>query len=132
MKWTIEYLEKDAIVAAKINGVMGWNEHKKFAEEIFPFGRKKKANKILLDFREMTPDFTLLEVDDLPKMLKEIGVSGDIKIAAIHDMASPKASEHTFFKNTANILSLNVEIFSNRNDAISWLKAGSPDIPKKG
>ncbi|MGD0551280.1 MAG: hypothetical protein ABSB25_01375 [Sedimentisphaerales bacterium] len=125
MKWTIEYLEKDGIVAAKINGIMDWEEHRKFAEELYPFARKKGSNRIVIDFREMIPDFTVLQIDDLPKMLKELGVGPDLRIAAVHDLSSPKSNEFTFFKNVATITSLHVEQFSDRNEAIAWLKASA-------
>jgi hypothetical protein len=131
MKWTIEYLEKEGIVAAKINGIMDLEEHSKFAEEIFPLALKKGCNRILIDFREMIPDFTVLQIDDLPKTLKEFGVGPDMKIAAIHDPSSPKANEHTFFRNVATIMSLRVEQFSGRSEAIAWLKAGSPVKSRK-
>ena len=125
MKWTIEYLEKDRIIAAKINGIMDWEEHRKFAEELYPFARKKGSNRIVIDFREMIPDFTVLQIDDLPKMLKELGVGPDLRIAAVHDLSSPKSNEFTFFKNVATITSLHVEQFSDRNEAIAWLKASA-------
>jgi len=123
MKWTIEYLEKDGIVAAKINGIMDWEQHKEFAEELYPLARKKGSNRILIDFREMIPDFTVLQIDDLPKMLKELGVGPDLRIAAIHDPSSPKAGEFTFFRNVATIMSLQVQQFSDRKEAIAWLKS---------
>jgi hypothetical protein len=123
MKWTIEYLEKDGIVAAKITGVMNWEEHRKFAEELYPLASKKGCNRILIDFWEMTPDFTVLQIDDLPKTLKELGVGPDMKIAAIFNPSSPKTNDHTFFKNVATIISLRVELFAGRDEAIAWLKA---------
>ena len=131
MKWTIEYLEKDKIVTAKINGIMDWEEHKKFAEEIYPLVRKKDAHRILIDFREMVPDFTVLQIDDLPKMLMDLGVGPDLRIAAIHDPASPKANEFIFFRNVATIMSLHVEQFDNWGDAIKWLKTGVSAKSKK-
>ena len=131
MKWTIEYLEKDGIVAAKINGIMDWEEHRKFAEELYPLAIKKGSNRILIDFREMIPDFTVLQIDDLPRMLKDIGVGPDLRIAAIHDPSSPKAGEFTFFKNVATIMSLRVEQFAGREEAIAWLKLGLPAKSKK-
>lgn len=131
MKWTIEYLEKDKLVEAKINGIMDWEEHKKFAEELFPLACKKGVHRILIDFREMIPDFTVLQIDDLPKMLKEIGVGPDLRIAAIHDPSSPKTNEHTFFRNVATITSLQVEQFANREEAIQWLKTGVSAKMKK-
>ena len=131
MNWTIEYLEKDGIVEAKINGIMDWEEHRKFAEQVFPLARMKKTNKILIDFREMVPDFTVLQIDDLPKMLKGIGVGPDLKIAAIHDPSSPKANEHVFFRNVATIMSLQVEQFASRKDALAWLKSEPTQKPRK-
>ncbi len=124
MKWTIEYLEKERIAAAKINGIMDWEEHRKFAEELYPTARKKGYHRILIDFREMIPDFTVLQIDDLPKMLTELGVTSELRIAAIHDPSSPKANEHVFFKNVATIMNLHVEQFDNREDAVKWLKTG--------
>ena len=131
MKWTIEYLEKDRIVAAKINGIMDWEEHRKFAEEIYPLTRKKGAHRILIDFRKMVPDFTVLQIDDLPRMLTELGVGPDLRIAAIHDPSSPKANEFTFFRNVATIMSLQVEQFADREEAIKWLKTGVSAKTKK-
>ena len=131
MKWTIEYLEKDKIVSAKINGIMDWEEHKKFAEELYPLVRKKGYHRILIDFREMIPDFTVLQIDDLPQMLTELGVGPDLRIAAIHDPSSPKANEFAFFRNVATIMSLQVERFDNQEEAIKWLKTGVPTKTKK-
>lgn len=131
MKWTIEYLEKDGIVSAKLNGIMDWEEHRKFAEELYPLVRKKGYHRILIDFREMIPDFTVLQIDDLPKMLKELGVGPDLRIAAIHDPSSPKANEFTFFRNVATIMSLQIERFDNQEEAIKWLKTGVTAKTKK-
>ena len=110
---------------------MNWEEHKKFAEEIYPLARKKGFKRILIDFREMVPDFTILQIDDLPRMLADIGVGPDLRIAAIHDPSSPKSSEFTFFKNVATIMSLQVEQFASREEAIQWLKTGVTTKTKK-
>jgi hypothetical protein len=58
-------------------------------------------------------------------------VGPDLRIAAIHDPSSPKAGEHTFFRNVATIMSLQVEQFDNREDAIKWLKTGLSAKTKK-
>jgi hypothetical protein len=123
MEWTLDYLEKDKIVSAKIIGVMDWDQHKQFAEEAFSLARKNGSHKLLIDFLEMEPNFTILQIDDLPKLLKEIGIGPEFKIAAIHDFSSPKSSEHIFFRNAATIMSLQVKQFSDKDSAIAWLKS---------
>ncbi len=122
MDWKIDYLEKDAIVSAKITGVMTWDEHMKFAQELFPHAIKLVAHKILIDFREMTPKFSILQIDDLPKLLKEIGVGPEFRIAAVHDPSSPYSHEFTFFRNVATITQLKVKQFPDADEALVWLR----------
>jgi hypothetical protein len=63
--------------------------------------------------------YTLL----LPKLLKEIGIGPEFKIAAIYDPSSPKSSEHIFFRNVATIMSLQVKQFADKDAAIAWPKS---------
>ncbi|MBN2019057.1 MAG: STAS/SEC14 domain-containing protein [Sedimentisphaerales bacterium] len=131
MKWTVYYLEKDGIVLAKAAGLMDWEQHKAFAMEIYPFARKHKTNKILIDFREMVPSFTILQIDDLPRLLKEAGVGSDFRIAALHDPSAPHHSENVFFKNAAAIASIQVRYFTDTDMAIAWLKSDEPNKTKQ-
>jgi hypothetical protein len=124
MEWTIDYLEEGGIVFAKVIGLMDWEQHKKFAAEAFSFAREKGSHRILIDFRNMVPKFSILQIDDLPKLLKEFGVGPEDKIAAVHDPTSPKSGEFTFFKNVATIMSLQVQQFADKDEAIAWLKSG--------
>ena len=123
MEWAFDYLEKEGIVAAKVIGLMDWDSHKKFAQEMFSFAVKHKSHKILIDFLEMTPKTTILEIDDMPKVLSDLGVGPGWKIAALHDPKSPKASEFDFFRNVAALLSIRVRHFADKNEAIAWLKS---------
>jgi hypothetical protein len=122
MEWTIDYLEKDKIVCVRASGVMSWEEHKQFAEEVFPFAIKHNSHKVFIDFREMVPDFTVLQIDDLPKLLKGIGLGPDFKIAALYDESSPHKDEFKFFKNTSFLESIKVQYFSEKDEALTWLK----------
>ncbi|MGA2094376.1 MAG: STAS/SEC14 domain-containing protein [Sedimentisphaerales bacterium] len=129
MDWTIDYLKEYGIVSAKLSGVMTWDEHKKFAEEIYPYARKRGAYKILIDFRDMTPSFTILQIDDLPKLLMDLGVGPEFKIAAVHDPSSPKKGEFTFFRNVATLMHLRVQQFAGKDEAMAWLKIETPASP---
>jgi len=123
MEWKIVYLEEDGIVSAKVAGVMDWDQHKKFAEEIYPFALKHGSHKVLIDFLEVVPEFTILQIDDLPRLLKELGVVPDFRIAALHDPSSPKSGEFKFFRDVATLMSIKVRHFSDAKKAIAWLKS---------
>jgi hypothetical protein len=124
MDWTIDYLEKDRIVSTKVSGVMDWYEHKRFAEELYPFAKEHGVHKILIDFRQMQPKFTILQIDGLPDMLTKIGVGPGLKIAAVSDPASPHGHEFKFFNNVATLLGIRVKQFVGPDEALTWLKSG--------
>lgn len=123
MNWTIDYLEEDGIVYAKTSGTMDWDEHMRFAKETFSFAHKHCSHKILIDFLEMVPNFTILQIDDLPKVLKDYGIGPEHRIAALHDPSAPHCSENVFFKNVATIKSITVQYFTDKNEALNWLKS---------
>jgi hypothetical protein len=77
-----------------------------------------------MDFTEMVPDFTVLQIDDLPRLMrKECGVGPEFRIAGLYDESSRYSKEFTFFKNAAYLESINVRYFTNKDDAIAWLKS---------
>ena len=125
MKWTIEYLEEDGIVYSKLSGVMDWEQHRKWFTEAFEVARKHGSHKYLNDFLEMVPRFTVLQIDDLPKQLIEIGAGPEDRMAALHDPSAPHHSENVFLKNVASLKSITVRYFTSRDEAIAWLKSES-------
>jgi hypothetical protein len=127
MDWSIDYLENEGIVITKLSGIMNWDEHKKWGEEAYSFLHKHGSKKMLIDFQDMEPDFTTLQIDDLPKMLQDFGIGPDYKIAGLYDRSSPHAGEFTFFRNSASLSSINVRYFDDKDQAIAWLKSGKPD-----
>ena len=131
MKWTIEYLEKDGIVRIKTFGPADWDQHKRMSEEALALGRKNGSHRFLADHRKLEHGLSILQVDDIPKMLKEIGVTSEDKVAIVFNPASPINNAVKFFRDAAFLASLQLLIFSNENKAIEWLKAGSPAKSKK-
>ena len=123
MEWKIDYLEEEGIVTAKVTGVMDWGQHRKFAEEVFPFAKEHGSHKVLIDFLEMTPNFTIHQIDDLPNMLAEAGVGREFKIAAVYDPTSAHSSEFRFFKDVAKLMSIKVMYFSSVDEAMEWLSS---------
>jgi hypothetical protein len=123
MDWTVGYLEKDGIVFSKVSGVMNWDQHKKWCQEAVLLARGHNSHKFLNDLRDMVPNFTVLEIDNLPRILREAGAEPGDKIAALYDTSSPHSSEFTFFKNTSFLEQIKVQYFTDKDKAIAWLKA---------
>jgi hypothetical protein len=123
MEWTIDYLEKDGIVYIKTSGPADWDVNKKMSEEALALGRGKGTHRFLVDHRNLKHGLSTLQVDDMPRMLKQIGVTPEDKIAIVFDPASPMSDSFDFFRNASFLESLQVKIFTNPDEAVAWLKS---------
>ncbi len=123
MEWKIEYLEEEGVVFSKVSGVMDWDQHRKWCEEAFSVARKHNSHKMLNDLWDMVPNFTILQIDDLPKVLAEAGAVPGHRIAAIYDPTSPHSSEFKFFRDVSVLMSIKVKYFTDAEEALAWLKS---------
>lgn len=123
MDLTIDYLEEDAIVLVKVTGVMDFEEHKRYAEETFSFVKKYNSHKVLTNMLDMIPRFTVLEIDDMPKILIDCGAKPEHKYAVLHNPPPPHDKEFAFFRNTASLKSLQIKQFTDIDKAYAWLKS---------
>ncbi|MFZ0035106.1 MAG: hypothetical protein WAK60_08995 [Sedimentisphaerales bacterium] len=123
MERTIDYLEKDGIVSAKVSGVMDWDENKRFAGELCSFAKKHGMYKTLIDFRQMQSKLTILQIDDMPNVLREIGVGPEFKTASVYDPAKSHSHEFEFFNNAATLRHIRVKQFTDPDEALTWLKS---------
>jgi len=121
MEWSVDYLEKDGIVVAKIAGESTWEGSRKLCEYAVELARGKGCKRFLVDNSKMSKTLSILQVDMLPKMLKEAGINNEDKIALLFGSSSSMEDTHTFFKNRAFIESLNVRNFTDQKKAIAWL-----------
>jgi hypothetical protein len=122
MEWTIDYLEKDGIVYMKTSGPADWDQNKKMSEKALTLGRKNGSHRFLVDHRKLEHGLSILQVDDLPKMLKQIGVASQDKVAIVFDPASPISNTFKFFRDASFLASLQLQIFTDKDEAIAWLK----------
>jgi len=83
---------------------------------------KFTTQKVLVDHRLLQANLTVLQIDDLPKLFREIGIGPEYKVAILFDPASPRSSNFTFFENVSIISSLQFRVFSELARAIEWLK----------
>jgi hypothetical protein len=93
------------------------------AQKALAAARHHETKKVLVDHRLLQSNLTILQIDDLPKLLKEIGVGPEYKVAILFDPMSPRSGDFKFFQNVSIISSLQFKVFSEHGEAIEWLKA---------
>jgi hypothetical protein len=120
---TVDYLEKDAIVLVKLSGIMDFEEHRRFSEEMFSFGKKHNAHKFLVSMLDVIPQLTVLEIDDMPKTLIECGAKPEHRVAALHNPPPPYDRGFVFFRNGASLKSIRIKQFISEDEAFAWLKS---------
>jgi hypothetical protein len=123
LEWTIDYLEKERIARVRTRGLITWDDTKQMTEEVFSFIRNKKVHRVLVDHREMVPNLSVLQIDNLPAMFREIGVEPEDKIAVLFNPATQNEENLAFFDNVMQITSLQFHSFTDEGEAIAWLKS---------
>ena len=123
MDCAIDYLEKDGIVYMKTSGPADWEGNKKMSEEALAVGRRNGSHRFLVDHHELEHGLSILQIDDIPKMLKQIGVTSEDKLAVVFDPASPISHTFKFFRDASFLALLQLQIFSDKDAAIEWLKS---------
>jgi hypothetical protein len=129
MKWEIKHNIKEGILGVKTSGLITWDDSRLMTEEALAAAKRHNTKKVLVDHRHLVTNLTILQIDDLPRLFKEVGVGPDYRVAILFDPTSPKSSNFAFFENVSIISSLQFKVFSKQDEAIKWLKA--EDAEKK-
>lgn len=125
MDWSVYYLEQDGLVFAKTTGLINWDKNKRLSEDALSMGRKYGSSRFLIDHRDGTLNLSILEIDGIPRMFKEMGLCPSDKMAILYNADSPHSSEFVFFQNVSLLSSLQVKVFIDKEQALDWLKSES-------
>jgi hypothetical protein len=120
----MNYLEEDGIVFAEILNPLSLEGTKQFCIELNETAHKHDAHKYLVDHRGVDVVMTVLEIDKIPGMLREIEADFGGRTAILLDSSAPKGNLFHFLKNLLHLASVRFELFFDRDEAIAWLKAG--------
>jgi hypothetical protein len=121
-KWTIEYLEEDKIVVGKNLEGLNWEETKENARLLVAAMRQHNTNRLLI---EHSGDIKLsvLEIDDLPTFIRGLDTHKKDRVAIFYDINSAYKSLLDFLKNVLLLTSHKLQLFTDKNKAIAWLKS---------
>jgi hypothetical protein len=76
----------------------------------------------LLDHRGLELGLSTLEIDDLPGILREIGMTAEDRVAILYNPSAPHSSDYKFLENVSRLASLQLEIFPDKEEALAWLR----------
>ncbi len=122
MKWEIGYNKAEGILDVTTTGLITWDENRLMTEEVLTAAKQHDTQKVLVDHRKLQSNLTVLQIDDLPQMFRDVGVGSEYRVAILFDPDSPKSSNFKFFENVSIISSLQFKVFSKSDEAVKWLK----------
>ena len=124
MAFTLEYLEREGIIFAYTFEVMTQQELIKLAEEAFALGTRHGVDRYLVDHLDMTPDLDTLDIFDLPKIHQELGLNGNVKVAAVYSEHNLKKEDFEMYQMRAWSQGIhNLRHFNDMQQAMTWLLA---------
>jgi hypothetical protein len=122
MKWEISCVEDEGIIKAKTSGLMSRDDNKKLVEEMLAAGRKKNISAFLVDQKETSFGLSVMEIDRLPDLFRELGFEIKDKMAILINPDSSNKALFDFLQNVFTLSSLRVQVFADPNEAAAWLK----------
>jgi hypothetical protein len=123
MAWKIEYWKKEHIISAKISGPINLDTLKRFASEIIVALSIHNVTKVLTDYRDVTLDVSILDIYELPKILKKLGYSPRIQIAVVYSEASEQKESFLFYENALRYDGFFHRVFTDLLESLAWLKS---------
>lgn len=83
MAFSLEHKAQEQIILAYTFGEMSQSEQIKLAEAAFAMGAELCVHRHLVDHLDMASDLDTLDIFDLPKILQQLGLGGNVKVAAV-------------------------------------------------
>ena len=121
MQWNISYLQNDGVVHVKTSGTMNLELIKQLCSETVSTAAKHDSGKILVDHRDVTPDVSIIDTYQVPRILIECGWSRSARIAFVYAQTPEKDEIYDFFKITAQNIGVFVDLFNDPDEALAWL-----------
>ena len=94
-------------------------------EELLAAGRQKNVNAFFVDKKETSFGLSVLEIDRLPELFRNIGFDIKDKVAILINSDASSKPLFDFLQNVFTLSSLRVCVYTNAEEAIAWIKKKS-------
>ncbi|NTW48334.1 MAG: hypothetical protein HGB19_01100 [Chlorobiales bacterium] len=121
MPYTSRFNEEINAIETVYSGTLTINDLHENLKKTMDLSHKHRVTRFLADCTGMSPGGSVLNIYEFAKQLENIPEVYRLKEAIILPVLPDSAKDLTFFETTARNRGLNVRIFGNREDAITWL-----------
>ena len=123
MEWTMDYIEDGDIVHVKMLNPVNLEGTRQLCIEANSLARQHQSHRYLIDHRGIDIVLTILDIDKIPDVFREVEADFNGKTAILLDPNEPKRNLFDFLKNVLRLTSMHFELFSDKVKAIVWLKS---------
>ena len=122
MNWNISISKSEDLAVVKTSGILNFEQIKQMTKEAFNAATDNGIRKVLGDHRDLDLQVSVLDIYNLPRELLKEGVNPPAKIAVVYSETSIKKIDFEFFEITAVNAGMQVQSFTNLEEARVWLK----------
>jgi hypothetical protein len=127
MKWEISLNKEEGCVYLNTSGTLTIDDNTQMVAGALSFARKHNMHVFLVDYSKTATNLSLLEVDKLPDMLEQKGLTAQDRVAIILNRETTKPNNVSHFRNLSYIRNLSIAFFPDINEAKEWLKSDLHD-----
>lgn len=121
MNWQMRYDENEQIIFIETNGVLEITSANYMRAEGAALIKEHKCMRLLLDHSGIVRDaLSTMDIYDLPRRYEEMGLTRQIKMALV--IPREFVENLRFYETVCRNNGYSVQLFSDRNEALSWLK----------
>ena len=115
----VYYDEEQKCLICSLEGKVGFETIKKYAEKILETGDKHQCKSLFNDLRKAESSFSLTDFVELMSMMTSMGFDTSWKRAMVVDK---DALEYRFYEALILNEAINLKLFTNPYEAMIWLK----------
>ena len=122
MNWEIDHIDDGNIMRVKLFGSVDLEQTKQICMELISAAEAHQSRRCLFDHRGVEIVLPVSDIDGLPDALRKFGANFAGKTALLLDPSPQKGERFEFLKDVLAKAWMHLELFTDEDKAIAWLK----------
>jgi hypothetical protein len=123
-QWHLSYAANEGIIRSTVTGRVTIHAALKMVSEALLRAAEVGADRFFVDYSGAAISVSTIEIYDLPMKLMALGAGHSIKVAVLPPRDAKAADDFRFFEARMANNALQLRLFSQMEEAISWLNGG--------